>query len=89
MQTKMHRIESLIRKKDVHHIDSKGSDNSLLQELESIKSKNAQAKERIQKLNVAFRGLQARPATAGRSNKYDHVPGKLQKYGKSFEALNN
>jgi len=83
MRTKMHRIESLVRKRD------KGSDNYLLEEFESIKAKNARAKERIQNLNVAFRGLQARPSTAGRSNKYDHIPGKLQKFGKSYEALNN
>jgi len=51
MRTKMQRIESLVRKRD------KGSDNYLLEEFESIKAKNARAKERIQNLNVAFRGL--------------------------------
>ncbi len=57
MKTKLHRIESLVRKRDVRRTDDKAIDNDFLEEFESIKAKNARAKERIQNLNVAFRGL--------------------------------
>jgi hypothetical protein len=47
MKTKLHRIESLVRKRDVRRTDDKAIDNDFLEEFESIKAKNARAKERI------------------------------------------
>lgn len=47
MTTKLHRIESLIRKKDVRRTDDKAIDDDLLEEFESLKSKNTGARERI------------------------------------------
>ena len=47
MTTKLHRIESLIRKKDVRRTDDKTIDDDLLEEFESLKSKNTRARERI------------------------------------------
>jgi hypothetical protein len=47
MTTKLHRIESLIRKKDVRRTDDKTIDDDLLEEFETLKSKNTRARERI------------------------------------------
>lgn len=99
MQTKLHRIDGLIRSR-AHSggegtYDVRDMQRDLKEEFEELKDKNQQTKERVRKLNVIQRGLASRPATAAKPNKYAHVQGKLdvnmsaaaKQYSKMAEEL--
>lgn len=97
MQTKLHRIEGLLRSRSHHagETDARQMASDLQSEFEELQSKNTTTKERVRKLNVIHRGLASRPATAQKPNKYAHVQGKLevthtkvtQQYQKAAEDL--
>ena len=99
MQTKLHRIDGLMRSRSHMGGDSsydvRDMQRDLQNEFEDLKDKNTSTKDRVRKLNVIHRGLASRPATAAKPNKYAHVQGKLdvthtkvtQQYSKLAEDL--
>lgn len=82
MQTKLHRIDGLIRSRSAAGgetgYDVRDMQRELKEEFDELKDRNHSTKERVRKLNVIQRGLASRPSTAAKPNKYAHVQGKLE-----------
>jgi len=82
MQTKLRRIEALMRSKgniDENSVyDANALQRDLQKEYDNLLQQNEFTREKVRKLNVIKRGLDSRPATAAKPNKYANVPGKLE-----------
>lgn len=82
MQTKLRRIDGLIRSRSAAGgetgYDSHDLQRDLQNEFDMMKANNETTKEKVRKLHVIQRGLASRPATAAKPNKYAHVTGKLE-----------
>ena len=82
MKTKLHRIEELMRTRgkltDGNDYGISDMQRDLEDECEDIKNENSELKEKVRKLNVIQRGLDAPTTASAKPNKYAHVPGKLR-----------
>lgn len=82
METKLRRIEALMRSRGNlggdSTYDAKDLQKDLQSEFDNLKAQNEFTKEKVRKLAVIQRGLASRPATAAKPNKYAHVQGKLE-----------
>ena len=82
MKTKLHRIEELMRTRgkltDGNDYGISDVQRDLEDECADIKNENQDLKEKVRKLNVIQRGLDAPTTATAKPNKYAHVPGKLR-----------